>query len=101
MPNYTNQFKTERQINAISELCYEVGVSVNMHYDGAQSSASTGDAVKAFKTYFKYDKDTKIVHRNDYVDEKQWINLLKEQIDLSSPCVYIMSGEIGAHAPCS
>lgn len=91
MPNETWEYNTSRENNAVAELCYEAGVSVEMrysYYDG--SYAFPRDVVYALKKFFKYSNQVKIVDRKDYSNVNNWFEVFKEQRDLIRPVEFAM-----------
>lgn len=99
MPNVWWECDTSREQNAVAELCYEIGVSVDMNYGTDGSSAYTYDVAYALKTYFKYSDAVKVVWRMDYSNADQWFNVLKNQRDLLRPLEFRIYGEdAGGHA---
>jgi hypothetical protein len=97
MPNLTSQYNIQKELAAISELCYEAGVSVDMDYGTSGSSAYMSDAASALKKHFKY-PSSKIVYRSDYINKKKWFNVFKKQIDLKRPCLFAIYSEDSGHA---
>jgi len=79
---------TWNQINAVANLCGEVGVAVNMDYDCGGSTADTYDLESAFENYLYYDPDGCVVYRSDYDDPVDWFNALKGQFNINRPVPY-------------
>jgi len=75
--------------NEVAKLMYHCGVSVEMDYEtaGIGSGAVSVDMVKAFYTYFGYDKGIQ-TKRKDYYSSSAWTNMLKVEIDNGRPLVY-------------
>ena len=97
MPYLTSQYTTQSQISAISELSYELGVSVDMNYGLKGSGAYISDSASAFKNYFKYPK-TKVVYRKNYSSKNKWFNVFKKQVDGKKPCLFAMYSADSGHA---
>ena len=45
---------TQAHLDAVSELCYEVGVAVEMDYGVCGSSADTEDMINVYTDYYRY-----------------------------------------------
>lgn len=90
MPNTYWDYDTYREENAVAELCYEAGVSVNMYYGTDGSFASTSDVAYALEAYFKYSNVVKVVYRKNYGNVDAWFEVLKTQRDLSRPLEFAM-----------
>ncbi len=70
---------------AVAELCYEVGVSLNMLYGSCGSGA--WPSPYAYHTYFMYNPD--IIFENRYAyDLEDWFSLIKNEIDSARPIQY-------------
>jgi len=80
------------QINAVANLCGEVGVAVDMSYECGGSSAATADLEDAFEDYLRYDHDGWVVYRDDYDDPVVWFNALKGQFNINRPVPYKVEG---------
>jgi len=95
--------------NAVATLMYHCGVAVEMNY-GVAATGGSGSYViiaaapsvqqtceNAFKTYFGYNASTlQGLKRANYTDPN-WINLLKNELDLGRPIQYAGSGSGGGH----
>ncbi len=79
------------QINAVANLCGEVGVGLHMDYGCGGSSADTYDLEDAYEDYVRYDPDGWVVYRYDY-DPVDWFNALKGQFNLNRPGPYRVEG---------
>lgn len=98
MPNKTHQYDTYREKDAVSELCYEAGVSLEMKYGTDGSSAYTSDVAEALKNYFKYSSRIKVVYRRDYSGVNAWFSNFKNQRDQSRPVEFSIRSEDSGHA---
>ena len=107
MPNQLNSSSTSEQINAVATLMYHCGVAVEMEYGVAATGGSSSYVINAyspsvnqtcenaFKTYFGYNASTlQGVKRVNYTDSN-WINLLKNELDLGRPIQYAGFGSGG------
>ena len=95
--------------NAVATLMYHCGVAVEMNY-GVAATGGSGSYViiaaapsvqqtceNAFKTYFGYNASTlQGLKRSNYTDSN-WINLLKNELDLGRPVQYAGFGSGGGH----
>jgi len=98
MRNTRGGIDTWEEIEAVAELCYEVGVAVNMQYSTEGSGAYVKDVEKALETFFKYKKEAKVVWRRDYSDSDDWFEVFKEQRDMARPVEAAIYGAPGGHA---
>ncbi|MFH2055078.1 MAG: C10 family peptidase [bacterium] len=59
--------------DAVAELCYETGVSVNMAYGTCGSGAYSTAVVNALRNYFRYDNGVYMTNsRNNYTQSTWW-----------------------------
>jgi hypothetical protein len=94
--------------NAVATLMYHCGVAVEMNYGVAPAGSSSYVIVaaapsaqktceNAFKKYFGYNASTlQGLERVNYSDSN-WINLLKNELDLGRPIQYVGFGSGGGH----
>lgn len=91
------------QVQAVSELMYHCGVSVEMDYGVDGSSAKTNgskirSAEYALRMNFGF-PDVLGVSRADYSDDNAWLRLIKAELDAGRPVLYAGSSRIsGGHA---
>lgn len=110
MPVALSSSSTSIQINAIAELMYHCGVSVEMDYgvsgvggSGAQILSYNGYqyfeycSENAFKIFFDYKSTLHGELKNNYNDS-QWISILKNDLDNARPILYAGYGTNGGHA---
>lgn len=66
---------TQANVDAVAELCYEVGVSVEMDYGVCSSGAYTEKVPIALEKYFRYDQDGTYEQRDidTMTNEIQWL----------------------------
>jgi len=83
--------------NAVAELLYHCGVSVDMGYSVDGSGASSDDVVPALVNYFGYSNAVNIKEKQDY-SESQWINMLKSNLDNLMPLYYSGYSDESGHA---
>ncbi len=82
MPNKLVYTSPLEQKQAISELLYHVGVSLDMDYSPTGSGAFTYKVPNALKTYFKYSNDAQLIYRSSY-SLNSWKNKIKEDLNKS------------------
>ena len=87
MPDICTMDDPQRIRDAVAELCYEVGVSVNMNYGVCWSGSNTALAQIVLPQYFRYHDVARLAQRSDY-DARQWFNLIQSDIDRSLPLLY-------------
>ncbi len=82
--------------DAIAELLYHLGVSVNMNYGPNASGAQSTLAAQALRTRFNYDQSLTLAYKNSYSDFA-WVNLIRSNLDAGHPMYYHGFGS-GGHA---
>ena len=88
---------TSKSKNAVAQLCYDVGVAMEMRYSPNGSGAYPASIAKAAKTYFSYDAGAKLLYRSSHAEE--WDSLLMSELDAGRPMVYSgQDNENGGHA---
>lgn len=101
MPNtYTSGSYNTTQANAVAQLMYACGVSVNMNYDAARnggSGAPTTLVVEALKNNFKYSRSTHLVER-DGMSYTEWENTIYAELQAKRPVLLSGASSSGAHA---
>lgn len=76
---------TATEADAVSELCYEMGVAFDMYYGVCASGSWTDLAVGVFPTYFKYASAPVKKERVSYANASAWFAELKKEFDNSLP----------------
>ena len=76
---------TTAQEEALANLCYEAGVSVNMDYGNCGSAA--GQSPSSMINYLRYSPEIQTEDRADY-DMDGWFSIIKSEIDLGRPMLY-------------
>jgi len=95
MPNILTAQSTNAQINAVAQLLFHCGVSVNMDY-GQESGANTQDAAPALRNHFRYATETTYQTRG--TNSSTWASTLTTQLNNNTPVIYRGSGTNGGHA---
>ena len=76
------------QVNAVAELCSEVGQACGMQYLRCSASACPSEnMVDVYKNFFRYSTACQKLERQDYTDG-DWFNLMKDQFNLNRPVQY-------------
>lgn len=106
MPAALSSTSTAAQVNAVAQLMYHCGVSVEMDY-GVESSGSfttsarsnlTHCAEYALETYWGYDPALKGLQKEDYkYKNAEWLELLRTELDAARPVIYSGQGVGGGH----
>jgi len=94
MPDEVTGTSPSAQINAVAELCYEIGVAVGMDYcsgDGCASGADTEDMEGVFEGQYRYSDACCRLDRTDYTPEG-WFNEIKIQLNGNQPTQYRVPG---------
>lgn len=81
---------TWNQINAVAELCNEVGLAVDTDYGCDGSGAQTSDLRDAYEDYFHYTEGW-VEYRPMY-EAVDWFNLLKYDFNRNRPVSYRIEG---------
>jgi hypothetical protein len=84
------------QREAISQLMFDVGVSLSMDYSPDGSGASSTTAVITFPIFFKYSKDIIYVSRLGR-DDAEWFDLAKTYVDRGLPVAFAIYREEMGH----
>jgi hypothetical protein len=85
------------QINAVAELCHEVGIAVNMDYcwgtgDSACGSAAyTSDMEGVYEDHYRYWAGCELKNRDDYT-AVGWFDMMKNEFNYNCPVQYNIPG---------
>lgn len=93
--DYSNGYTSDER-EAVANLMFYCGLSVNMNY-GSTSYAHLCDIPDALKNYFGYNKSTKHVTRSFY-SEGNWTDLIYYELSLNRPVLYGGQSSGGGHA---
>ncbi len=94
MPNTLLTTSPSAQINAVAELCHEVGISCDMHYcagTGCASGASHEDMRDAYKDHFRGSTHVNLRDRNDFT-AVGWFERIKTDLNANRPLQYGIPG---------
>ena len=87
MTDQYNSSSTTSSKEAVSQLLFDCGVSVEMDYGQYASGSNTQKAAEALKNNFNYDSSLMYVSRSFYQDSA-WTNLIKNEINNNRPIIY-------------
>ena len=87
MPNSISASSPQEQIEAVAQLIYHVGVSVDMNYRPTSSGAVTGKLCDRMPAYFFYTDRMQNLYREDYTHEA-YMQLVIDAIDMQWPMVH-------------
>ena len=87
MPVSISSGSPQVQIEAVAQLIYHVGVSVDMNYRPTSSGAVTGKLCQTMPSYFFYTDRMANLYREDYTHE-EYMELLIDAIDMGWPMVH-------------
>ncbi|HNS17210.1 MAG TPA: C10 family peptidase [Bacteroidales bacterium] len=82
--NMTNNAQSSNE--AIAELLFHIGVSVDMDYGPSSSGMWNHKAAYSYRTYFKYAPETQYVYRDS--TSMDWDSLVVAHLDRAMPCYY-------------
>lgn len=88
---------TQQQVDAVAELCHEIGLAVDMDYGCHGSSADTDDMEAVYEDSFRYDESCNVVERYDGLGNPnytalEWFELMQVQFDRNRPLQYRIPG---------
>ena len=103
MPNQLSSSSSQTQKAAVAELCYEVGVAVEMDYGRNGSGAYITGTAKpsahtALVTYFGYSSIMRDEYRSNYNSDNDWFAVFKNEVDSKRPALLGIFGPDGGHA---
>lgn len=79
---------SEEQIEEVSTLMRDVGVMMQSIYSPGGTGAYSSDAVSMLPRYMGYDKSLYTDFKSLYGDVKDWVAVLKDNIDRIGPVLY-------------
>ena len=97
---YGNVSATTAQKNAIANLMYACGVSVNMSYNVSSAGGSGAYSLLqpyALKEYFGYDSKASFIMR-EYMSAAKWSDAIYHELQQKRPVLYSGSGTNGGHS---
>ena len=81
----------------IAEITYHAAVSLNMQFGPDGSSSNISLLPNAISTYFNYDDSAALFLRVSF-PQKEWENMIREDLDLLRPVRYRGKSSRGGHA---
>lgn len=87
LPTYQEGAYNQAQADAVANLMFATGVSVDMVYGSYSSSASSVSPTSAFIDIFGYNENTALVMRNYYTSD-EWMQMLKTELAAKRPVLY-------------
>jgi hypothetical protein len=88
MPDvFTGCTWSQARVDAVAELCHEVGVAVDMSYGCVGSSANTYDMEDVYENHYRYSTACAKENRKDY-SAVDWFNRMKAQFNVNRPVQY-------------
>ena len=87
MPNSISANSPIEQIEAVAQLIYHAGVSVDMNYRPTSSGAVTGMLCETMPAYFFYTDQMANLYRENYTHE-EYMQLVINAIDMDWPMVH-------------
>ncbi|MCD4654790.1 C10 family peptidase [bacterium] len=97
MPDNCTTSSSSAAQNAVAELCYEVGVALEMDYGYCGSGASTYATATVLPTYFGCKSGASVKYRANY-SAQSWLDMLKIDLNKGCPTVYRFDTATGGHA---
>ncbi|MCR5709971.1 MAG: C10 family peptidase [Bacteroidales bacterium] len=97
MPAKSSGF-TEEESRQIARLLYDLAVMSQMEF-APEGSGASGKSPMKLPQYFNYDKGIAYYEREMSLNDRQWEQLIKDDIDANRPVFYVgYDGEDGGHA---
>ena len=98
MPKEIFTTSPKKEIEAIAELMYHCGVSIDMKYGPSASSGYSEMVPNAMKKYFSYTANMRHQYR-DQNDIEKWEKMLRDNLDQGFPVFYAGTSQMsGGHA---
>lgn len=88
MPDVVTPYSPQAEKDAVAELLYHCGVSVEMMYGDNGSGAYSSDAMTALVNYFNYNSSSISYESKDNHTPSAWHSMLKNDLDNSRPVYY-------------
>lgn len=90
---------TDSQREAVAQLMYDCGVSLDMQYDTSASGAYDFVAPYALTTYFGYDANSMLqIYRDGYLSQEEWDEAVYESLEQGYPVLYTGQATTGGHS---
>jgi hypothetical protein len=82
---------TAAHLDAVQELCYEVGVAVEMDYGVCGSGVPTSSMIGVYENHYRYSTNCVRRNRNSYT-AVDWFERMKSQFNANRPIQYRVEG---------
>lgn len=82
---------TQAHVDAVAELCYEVGVASEMDYGFCSSGTPTHVFEGVYQNHYRYATACTRRNHEDYT-ASEWFDRIKAQINLNRPVLYHIKG---------
>jgi len=92
MPDVLNTNSPQVEIDAVAELCSEVGNYSNMSYGCDESTTTYAQIIIAFEAYYRYSSNCNIYYREDFSGGVAWFESIKAQLNMNRPLEYGITG---------
>jgi hypothetical protein len=92
MPDMVWSSSPAIQIDAVAELCHEIGLAASTHYcmrsdKPCASGSNDGSMIHAYESHYRYSPNCTIRYRSDY-SAANWFDLIKVEINRNRPMQY-------------
>jgi hypothetical protein len=88
----------DAEVAAVSQLLYQLAVSVEMEMKTDGSASSFDDLIYALVSYFDYSPQMRLLSKSQY-DAESWHSMLKTELEAGKPLPYSgQSSSSGGHA---
>ena len=87
---------TQKEIDAVAQLMYACGISVNMDYTASESGASAFSVGPALYQYFGY-SSAMVMPSRAFFSSSDWNNLIYNQLAAGMPVLYGGQSDEGGH----
>lgn len=95
LSKYETDMYSDKQADAVADLCRKLGTSVHMDYNKTGSGTQSVKVPNAMRDYFNYDCDDLISKTGDV----QWNRLMRSNLDEATPVYYAsLDADQGGHA---
>ena len=100
LDNYTEGYYSEKQAQAVAQLMYACGISVDMNYNtdaAGGSGAQSKKQASALPAYFKYSKGIRYKYR-DFCTSAEFEDAIYNDLSQGLPVLYHGRGTAGGHS---
>lgn len=107
MPDLTQQYTTNAQVEAVGTIMYHCGVSLEMDYGSAESGGSSAAGLagiegihsidNSLKDYFHYSRAMQVRFKDYGYTNDSWRELIISELNQGHPVIYTGSSLQGGH----